>query len=222
MFPSVADARPREFGPVALAPTADLVRDYAARALVAGLFALMSVNLIGDFMLTGHLTGLLLLASESLAGVLTILRLPATPTDRSNAAAGATTLSLVGPPLVRAGNGHPLLPDIVTASLSGLGLLIVIGGKVALGRSFGIAPANRGVVARGPYAFVRHPIYAGYLVTHVAFAIAHPTAWNLCILAIADSMMVVRALVEERLLRADAQYEAYCERVAWHVIPGVF
>jgi len=222
MFPSVADARPSEFEPVALAPTSDLVRDYAARALVAGLFALMSVNLLGDFMRTGHVTGLLLLASESLVVVLTILRRRANLTDRSIAAAVATTLSLVGPPLVRAVNGHALLPDAVTASVSVVGLLIVIAGKVALGRSFGIAPANRGVVARGPYAFVRHPIYAGYLVTHIAFAIAHPTAWNLCILAIADSMMVVRALVEERLLRTDAQYEAYCGRVAWHVIPGVF
>ena len=222
MFPSVADARPSEFEPVALAPTADLVRDYAARALVAGLFALMSVNLLGDFMRTGHFTGLLLLASESLVVVLTILRRRANLTDRSIAAAVATTLSLVGPPLVRAVNGHALLPDAVTASVSVVGLLVVIAGKVALGRSFGIAPANRGVVARGPYAFVRHPIYAGYLVTHVAFAFAHPTMWNLCILAIADSMMIVRALVEERLLRADAQYEAYCGRVAWHVIPGVF
>jgi protein-S-isoprenylcysteine O-methyltransferase Ste14 len=222
VFPSVAGTRPREFEPVALAPTADLIRDLAARALVAGLFALTTVNLFGDFMRTGHITGLLLLASESLVVVLTIMRRRAILTDRSIAAAVATTLSLVGPPLVRAVNGQALLPDVVTASVSGVGLLIVIAGKMALGRSFGIAPANRGVVARGPYAFVRHPIYAGYVVTHVAFAIAHPSAWNLCILVIADSMMVVRALIEERLLRTDAQYEAYCGRVAWHLIPGVF
>jgi protein-S-isoprenylcysteine O-methyltransferase Ste14 len=222
VFPSVAETRPREFERVALAPTADLLRDYAARAFVAGLFALTTVNLFGDFMRTGHITGLLLLASESLVVVLTILRRRAILTDRSIAAAVATTLSLVGPPLVRAVNGQALLPDFVTAIVSGVGLLIVIAGKMALGRSFGIAPANRGVVARGPYAFVRHPIYAGYVVTHVAFAIAHPSAWNITILVIADSMMIVRALIEERLLRTDAQYEAYCERVAWHLVPGIF
>jgi protein-S-isoprenylcysteine O-methyltransferase Ste14 len=52
---------------------------------------------------------------------------------------------------------------------------VVIAGKVALGRSFGIAPANRGVGRPRPYGFVRHPIYSGYIVTHIAFAIAHPS-----------------------------------------------
>jgi protein-S-isoprenylcysteine O-methyltransferase Ste14 len=69
---------------------------------------------------------------------------------------------------------------------------------------------------------VRHPIYSGYIVTHIAFAIAHPSPWNLIILAIADGALVVRSLIEERLLRTDTQYESYCGRVGWHLIPGVF
>jgi protein-S-isoprenylcysteine O-methyltransferase Ste14 len=222
VFPSVAHAPTRDFDAVSLAPAADKVRDFVGRAFVAGLFALMSVNLFGDFMRTGHLTGLLQLASESLVVVLTIVRRRAHLTDRSIAAVVATTLSLAGPPLVRAADGHALAPDMITALISGVGLLVVIAGKVALGRSFGIAPANRGVVARGPYGFVRHPIYSGYLVTHIAFAIAHPSAWNLIILVIADGALVVRALIEERLLRTDAQYESYCGRVSWHLVPGLF
>ena len=47
-------------------------------------------------------------------------------------------------------------------------------GKITLGRSFGVVPANRGVVVGGPYNFVRHPIYTGYLITHVAFLVANP------------------------------------------------
>jgi protein-S-isoprenylcysteine O-methyltransferase Ste14 len=222
VFPSVAQTRPREFETVTIAPAADLVREFVARAFVAGLFAMMSVNLFGDFMRTGHVTGLLLVASESLVVVLTIVRRRAYLTDRSIAATVATTLSLAGPPLVRSAEGYALAPDMVTALVSVLGLVVVIAGKVALGRSFGIAPANRGVVARGPYAFVRHPIYSGYIVTHIAFAIAHPSPWNLTILAIADSALVVRALIEERLLRTDVQYESYCGRVGWHLVPGLF
>ncbi len=224
MFPSVAArVESRDFEQVSFpTPAVDVVRDFVARAFVAGLFALMSVNLFGDFMRTGHVTGLLLLASESLVVVLTITRRRANLLDRSIAAMVATTLSLAGPPLVRSADGIALAPDVVTALISGVGLLVVIAGKVALGRSFGIAPANRGIVARGPYAFVRHPIYSGYIVTHVAFAMAHPSPWNLTILVIADSALIMRALLEERLLRTDTQYEEYCGRVSWHLVPGLF
>jgi protein-S-isoprenylcysteine O-methyltransferase Ste14 len=69
---------------------------------------------------------------------------------------------------------------------------------------------------------VRHPIYTGYLLSHVAFACAYPTPWNLAILAATDAALVVRALYEERVLGTDRTYQAYCSRVAWHLVPGVF
>jgi len=197
-------------------------RDRFARATVAVLFALMSVNLFGEFLRTGHLTGLLLVVSESLVVVLTLFRRQASVTDRSIAAGAATVLSFVGPALVRSTTITPIVPDAVTASMSGVGVLLVILAKVTLGRSFGIAPANRGVVARGPYTVVRHPIYAGYIVTHLAFAIAHPSAWNIAVLVLADGALVARALFEERFLKQDEEYRAYCTRVGWHVLPGVF
>jgi len=196
--------------------------DLTARALVGALFALLCINLLGDFLRTGHVTGLLLLVSEALIVVLTVVRRRAQVIDRSVAAAVTTALSLAGPPLLRAGQTPGLMPDMVTATMSAIGLLLVIGGKVTLGRSFGIAPANRGVVAKGPYLVVRHPIYTGYLVTHVAFLIAQPTPLNLAIVVVADSALIARALIEERVLSADADYRSYCQRVAWHLVPGVF
>lgn len=44
------------------------------------------------------------------------------------------------------------------------GLLIGVAALITLGRSFGVAPADRGLVTRGPYAIVRHPAYTSYLV----------------------------------------------------------
>ena len=195
----------------------EVLRDLAGRALVGALFALLSISLLDDFVRTGRITGLLLLVSESLVVVLIVIRRRTTRVDRSAAAAIVT-----GPPLLRPVDLAPLAPDLVTASLSAAGLLVVIAGKLALRRSFGIVPANRGVVARGPYAIVRHPIYAGYLVTHAAFVMAHPSPRNAAIIVVADAALVVRALMEERVMAADGKYRVYCRRVGWHLVPGVF
>ena len=199
-----------------------VVTDLLARATVIVLFSLMSVNLLGDFLRTGHITGLLLLASESLVVVLTLVRRRPQFVDRSAAGVVTTALSLAGPPLLRAVQAPGVVPDAVTAIVSAAGLGVVILGKVALGRSFGIAPANRGVVIRGPYGLVRHPIYAGYLLTHVAFLVAHPSPWNAAVIVVADGALIVRALIEERVLSTDEKYRSYCQRVGWHLVPGVF
>lgn len=199
-----------------------VVSDLVARAIVIVLFSLMSANLFSDYLRTGHVTGLMLLVSEALVVVLTILRRRTSLVDRSVDGVIATAVSLAGPPLVRAYGDSHLVPDAATAIVSAAGVMIVIVGKMALGRSFGIAPANRGVVIRGPYLLVRHPIYAGYLLTHAAFLVAHPTPWNVAVLLVADTALVVRALIEERMLGTDVKYQSYCRRVGWHLVPGVF
>jgi protein-S-isoprenylcysteine O-methyltransferase Ste14 len=203
-------------------PRLERLTDLFARAMVGTLFTMLSVSILADFMRTGRLTGLLLLASESLVVVLTIMRRRATFVNRSFAAGLVTIVSLIGPPILRPSNASALAPDVVTTLLSAVGLAIGVVGKASLGRSFGLAPANRGVVVRGPYTLVRHPIYAGYLLTHLAFLAQYPSIWNVSILIIADTALIARALMEERVLSADAAYQGYCQRVSWHFVPGVF
>jgi protein-S-isoprenylcysteine O-methyltransferase Ste14 len=198
------------------------VADFAARALVVWLFGLLSINLLQEFLRTGHVTGLLLLASESLVVVLTIARRRAVVIDSSAKAATLTVVSVVGPWMLRTADVTALAPDHVTSMISGVGLLIVVVAKMALGRSFGLVPANRGVVVRGPYCVVRHPIYLGYLVSHVAFFLAQPTMWNAAVILIGDGTLIARALMEEQVLSRDAAYASYCRRVSWHLVPGVF
>jgi protein-S-isoprenylcysteine O-methyltransferase Ste14 len=215
LLPLAADQPRRLFSPA--------VSDLIARTSIGALFTLLSVNIFADYIRTGHVTGLLLLVGESLVVVLTILRRRTNIVDRSAAAAIMTTVSLAGPALLRATDGHAaLMPDQVTALGSSIGLVLVVIGKITLGRSFGVVPANRGVVVRGPYSFVRHPIYTGYLITHVSFLVAHPAPWNLSVILVADFALIVRALMEERVLSADAAYQQYCRRVGWHLVPGVF
>ena len=203
-------------------PRLERLTDLFARAMVGTLFTMLSVSILADFMRTGRLTGLLLLTSESLVVVLTIMRRRATFVNRSFAAGLVTIVSVIGPPILRPSDASALAPDVVTTLLSAVGLAIAVVGKASLGRSFGLVPANRGVVVRGPYTLVRHPIYAGYLLTHLAFLAQYPTVWNISILLVADTALVVRALMEERVLSADAAYQGYCQRVSWHLVPGVF
>jgi protein-S-isoprenylcysteine O-methyltransferase Ste14 len=196
--------------------------DLFARAILVVLYLLLTKNLLADFLETGRFTGLLLLVSELLVIVFTLFRRSALTVDRSPLSLITTALSVAGPPLVRAAGGQGLLPDMVTTLASAIGLSIVIAGKFTLGRSFGIVPANRGVVASGVYKVVRHPIYAGYLLTHLFFLVAHPLLWNVVVLGVGDVALMARALREERVLAADVEYQAYCRRVSWHLIPGVF
>ena len=199
-----------------------VLTDLASRAMIVMLFTMLSINILGDFTRTGHVTGLLLLAGESLVVILTVVRRKARLVDRSVAAAVITTVAVAGPPLLRAGGATPLAPDVLTSMIGALGLGLVVIGKMALGRSFGLVPANRGVVVRGPYTFVRHPIYTGYLITHVGFFAAAPTPWNAAVILIADTALILRALMEERVLSNDVEYQGYCRRVGWHLVPGVF
>jgi protein-S-isoprenylcysteine O-methyltransferase Ste14 len=200
----------------------DATADLLSRFIVGLLFAMLSAALLKDFLATGHVTGLFLLASELLVVVFTIVRRRTSLVDRSALAAAVTTLSIVGPPMLRTGGAAALASDSVTACISIVGLSIVIVSKFTLGRSFGLVPANRGVVASGPYRVVRHPIYIGYLITHGGFLIAHPRMSNLLVLAASDVALVWRALMEERVLHEDERYRSYCQRVTWHLVPGVF
>lgn len=196
--------------------------DAGAQVLVAGLFLALAFRIGAEFLQTGHLTGLLMLTSEFLVVVLTLMRRAPVAVDRSWAARIATGLSMAGPPLVRPASGVPLAGDAYTAAVSACGLVIVVFGKLSLGRSFGLMPANRGVVCSGLYRVVRHPIYAGYLVSHAAFLAAHPTLWNAVVLIGGDIALIARAFYEERTLGGDPTYARYCGRVRWRLLPGVF
>ena len=196
--------------------------DLMARALIVGLFLGLAYRVGQDALINGRPTGLLLLASELLVAVLTLVRRPATDIDRRWRTRVIAGLSLAGPFLLTPTiAGGPTI-EMITATVSAIGLAIVVAAKISLGRSFGLLPANRGIVSSGLYRMVRHPIYLGYLFTHAAFLAANPSWWNMAALATADAALLVRSAYEEDTLLHDPAYTEYRKRVTWRVLPGLF
>jgi protein-S-isoprenylcysteine O-methyltransferase Ste14 len=92
---------------------------------------------------------------------------------------------------------------------------------LTLGRCFGILPEARGLVTRGPYAIVRHPVYLGEFGTFAGLLIAAPTAWNFAaVLAFCVGQAVRMRLEEEALTEEFPEYAGYAARTP-AVVPGL-
>lgn len=115
----------------------------------------------------------------------------------------------------------PLAPNAGLA-LVFAGMALSLSAKLILRRSFGIVAANRGVKVGGPYRLVRHPMYAGYVITHIGTLLLLPHMWNWILFLFAWTAMYMRIEAEERMLGADAEYAEYRKHVRYRLIPGVY
>lgn len=195
--------------------------ELVSRAATIALYGWLVVQVLDEWRRTGHVTGLFLISSAALLVYFTLRRRPAQSVERSWLARVTALAGTLGPLALRP-TVHSSIPDHFTAWLSLVGASITIAGIVALGRSFGVVAANRGIVQHGIYRCIRHPLYAGYVLGHIGFVLSFPTPWNLALWLVADGSQLVRILLEERLLKNDPAYVAYMAQVRWRMLPGVF
>jgi protein-S-isoprenylcysteine O-methyltransferase Ste14 len=118
----------------------------------------------------------------------------------------------------------PLLFRSETASwvgelVAGAGLVLILWALFALGNSFGIAPADRGLISHGPYRYVRHPMYAGALLNGAGVLVSAFTIWNGLIWIMVFAAAGLRIRWEEGLLFG---YQTYQTQVRWRLWPGVW
>jgi protein-S-isoprenylcysteine O-methyltransferase Ste14 len=123
---------------------------------------------------------------------------------------------------VQLGPGVALAPECVGAALQVAGIGWQMFAKISLRRSFGILPANRGVVSAGAYRFVRHPMYLGYFIADVGFLLSNFGVQNVVVYAIQFALQAGRIAREERLLGNDALYRAYRSKVRYRILPGLY
>lgn len=162
---------------------------------------------------------MLFLASE-LVGLLFILTQRKGDWTASPRAAAIAFLGTAAP-LCAVPSGQLLVPELVTTVFTLLGAGIALLGKLSLRRSFGLIAANRGVKTGGMYAFVRHPIYCGYIINHIGVLLLYASPWNALVFATAWLAFWLRAGEEERFLLADPAYGDYAARVRYRLLPGI-
>ena len=190
--------------------------DFGERAFVVVSFAFyLAANLHTQNVFNGVVA-----LGELMTVAFVLLRRPSdnislSPTDWTMAIVG-TAGAMFARPFV-----HPLVGVAAPMLLWASGLALSIAAKVSLNVRFGLAPANRGVQARGAYAFIRHPMYAGYILMGASYFLMNPSPWNAAVYVIAWSAQFARVVREERWLGRDPAYRAYAEAVRFRFIPFV-
>ncbi len=80
------------------------------------------------------------------------------------------------------------------------------------------------LVTHGPYAYVRHPFYSGFLSLTVGLALALPIYETRLLLVFTLAVIVVYVPKEEEelLRRYNKRYLDYMEKVRHRFLPGVY
>ena len=93
---------------------------------------------------------------------------------------------------------------------------------LSLGRRFGVYPALRGLVTRGPYRLVRHPMYLAYAIADIGYNLQE---WNFgtALLVMAGwASLIYRIQAEERILSQNAGWSAYAASVRYRLLRGIW
>jgi protein-S-isoprenylcysteine O-methyltransferase Ste14 len=199
-----------------------IVLDLAERVFVASVFGHFAYRTLTSYAITANVLTLLLFIAEALPFIFVLLRAPSASLSQRPLDWGLGMLGTTAPLLVIPGGVAPLAPAAFCFALLLSGIMLQVAAKLVLGRAFGIVAANRGVRMLGPYRLVRHPMYAGYTLSHIGFLLANPTLSNAAIYACALALQLARILREENVLMRDAEYRAFAARVRFRLLPGVF
>jgi len=79
------------------------------------------------------------------------------------------------------------------------------------------------VATGGPYRYVRHPGYVGYIATTLAIPLLLGSLWGLIPAAVTACLFVVRTALEDRTLQEELDgYKDYAQHVPYRLLPRVW
>jgi protein-S-isoprenylcysteine O-methyltransferase Ste14 len=203
-------------------PPRQQVLRMCANAVGAASAAVFAYSSLHFYLLSHRPIGIVFSVQQTLVAVAYLVRRPAQRvTHRLDDWCLAFTGTFIGV-LLRPDGEHPAWGIWAGTVLQLVGVAVVLASILTLGRSFGFAAADRGVVTRGTYAVVRHPMYAAYLLLGSGYLLQSLSVRNAAIVVIVTLCNAGRALAEERLLTTNHAYAAYRRRVRRRVIPAVW
>jgi protein-S-isoprenylcysteine O-methyltransferase Ste14 len=190
-----------------------------AGVLMAPLWGWFAYRHVTVFFMTNEWSYLFLCLAETLAAAFFLVRktpqsVSAAPFDWIVAVVGTFSSFLFLPA------DWGVVPAAKHAVVVGAGLTIL--GMISLNRSFAIVPAKREIKTAGMYRFVRHPLYASYLVMLTGYVLANTTLENALIYVFVIGCMFIRMFREEKHLALDAEYRKYMLLVRYRLIPFIF
>jgi protein-S-isoprenylcysteine O-methyltransferase Ste14 len=191
-----------------------------SRCVLVAVFGLFAWANFSHWRATGAPSGLGLTLLEGWAAVLFLTRRTPHELSLRPIAWIAAPIGSFAMLLARPTDGG--LPHGACEAVQLVGLLIALASLGTLGRSFGIVAANRGVKTTGPYRFVRHPAYLGYLISYIGYVAENPSVPNLALLSLSTVFQLVRIREEERLLASDSEYESYRRSVRHRLVPLIY
>ena len=79
------------------------------------------------------------------------------------------------------------------------------------------------VITTGPYAYVRHPMYAGVTILVICLPLFFGSLWSLLCNAIVFVILIVRIVREDRTLHIELDgYREYARQTRYRLVPGIW
>lgn len=103
-----------------------------------------------------------------------------------------------------------------------LSAILSLASLLALGRFFGFRPALRGLMTKGPYRLVRHPMYLAYLISDIGYNLHEWNIGTALIVLAGWASLIYRIVAEERILSQGTGWQAYVSSVRYRLVPGVW
>ncbi len=108
-----------------------------------------------------------------------------------------------------------LLPSLIIGTvLTTIGFIISIVAVFHLRHSFAIFVEARGLVTKGSYNWVRHPLYLGYIILNLGISIIIPRFLYFVVSGLLIWVTVYRAILEEqKIIATYPEYKDYMAQV---------